>query len=125
MTIFCEKQTRGDSFPNSAGAIQTLLLPSLQANFFLQGSRKITKFAPSNLYNAIMNVTRKATTVRLPDYLLADLHAEARRRNISMSKLLECIAEETMYRPNAETLAAIEEARSGVEMEDFDPDELD
>ena len=42
-----------------------------------------------------------------------------------MSKLLECIAEETMYRPNAETLAAIEEARSGVEMEDFDPDELD
>ena len=72
-----------------------------------------------------MNVTRKATTVRLPDYLLADLHTEARRRNISMSKLLECIAEETMYRPNAETLAAIEEARSGVEMEDFDPDELD
>lgn len=31
-----------------------------------------------------------------------------------------------MYsKPNAETLAAIEEARSGVEMEDFDPDELD
>jgi predicted DNA-binding ribbon-helix-helix protein len=44
-----------------------------------------------------MNVTRKATTVKLPDYLLADLHTEARRRNISMSKLLECIAEETMY----------------------------
>ena len=36
MTIFCEKQTKGDSFPNSAGAIQTLLLTSLQANFFLK-----------------------------------------------------------------------------------------
>ena len=70
-------------------------------------------------------MTRKATTVRLPDYLLADLHAEARRRNISVSKLLENIAEERMYQPNAETLNAIEEAKSGVEMEDFDPNELD
>ena len=72
-----------------------------------------------------MNVTRKATTVRLPDYLLADLHTEARRRNISVSRLLENIAEESMYLPNAKTLAAIEEARSGVEMEDFNPSELD
>ena len=72
-----------------------------------------------------MSVTRKATTVRLPDYLLADLHPEAHRRNLSVSKLIESIAEERMYCPNAETLAAIEECRSGVEMEDFDPDELD
>ena len=60
-----------------------------------------------------MNVIRKATTVRLPDYLLADLHNEAHRRNISVSRLLENIVEERMYQPNAETLAAIEEARSG------------
>ncbi len=30
-----------------------------------------------------------------------------------------------LYQPNPDTLAAIEEARSGVEMEDFDPNELD
>ena len=75
-----------------------------------------------------MNVTRKATTVRMPDYLLADLHTEARRRNISVSRLLEHIAEEKMYPPNAETLAAIEECRSGVELEemtDYDIEHLD
>ena len=72
-----------------------------------------------------MSVTRKTTTVRLPDYLLADLHTEAHRRNISVSRLLENIVEERMYPPNAETLAAMEECRSGVEMEDFVPDELD
>ena len=72
-----------------------------------------------------MNVTRKATTVHLPDYLLADLHTEARRRKISVSRLLESIAEESMYLPNAKTLAASEEARSGVELEDFNPSELD
>jgi len=32
--------------------------------------------------------------LRLPDYLLADLHSEARRRNSSVSRLLEHIAEE-------------------------------
>ncbi len=73
-----------------------------------------------------MKTIRKQTTVRLPDYLLADLHAEARRRGTSVSRLIEDIAEEKMYQnPNKETLEAIEEARSGVEMEDFDPNELD
>jgi len=75
-----------------------------------------------------MNVTRKATTVRLPDYLLADLHKEARRRNISVIRLIEGIAEEKMYTPNAETLAAIEECRSGVELEEmteYDIEHLD
>ena len=68
--------------------------------------------------------TRKATTVRLPDYMLLDLHNEARRTGVSINKLIEDALEECLYRPNHETLAAIEEARSGVEMEDFDPDEL-
>ena len=68
--------------------------------------------------------TRKATTVRLPNYMLLDLHNEARRTGVSVNKLIEDALEESLYRPNAETLAAIEEARSGVEMEYFDPDEL-
>ena len=59
-----------------------------------------------------MSVTRKATTVRLPDYLLADLHTEAHRRNISVSRLLEDIVEEKMYSSHAETFADIEEDSS-------------
>ena len=72
-----------------------------------------------------MNVTRKATTVRLPDYMLIDLHNEARRTGVSMNKLIEDTIEESLYRPNAETLAAIEEARSGVEMEELDLSSFD
>lgn len=72
-----------------------------------------------------MEGSRRQTTVRLPEYMLADLNAEARRQGISVSRLIEDRLEESMYQPNAETLKALEEARSGVEMEDFDPDELD
>ena len=70
-------------------------------------------------------IRRKATTVRLPDYMLTDLNVEARRLGISVSRLLENLMEVCLYQPNPDTLAAIEEARSGVEMEDFDPNELD
>ena len=72
-----------------------------------------------------MNVTRKATTVRLPDYLLADLHTEARRTGVSVSRLIEDTLEESLYRPNAETLAAIEECRSGVEMPKVDTSSIE
>ena len=70
-------------------------------------------------------VTRRQTTVRLPDYMLADLHTEAQRQGISVSRLLENITEERMYHPNADTLAAIEEARSGVEMEELTPYQIE
>ena len=56
--------------------------------------------------------TRKATTVRLPDYLLADLHTEAHRRNISVSRLLEDIVEEKMHSSRVETLTDIDECGS-------------
>lgn len=59
------------------------------------------------------NVARKRTTVSLPEYMLADLSSEARRKGITVSRLLESIAEEHMYLPNADTLAAIEETRQG------------
>ena len=57
--------------------------------------------------------------------MLADLNAEARRQGISVSRLIEDRLEESMYRPNAETLAAIEEARSGVEMEELTHDQIE
>ena len=72
-----------------------------------------------------MEGTRINLAVSLPDYMLADLNAEARRKGITVSRLIEDRLEASLYRPNAETLAAIDECRSGVELEDFDPDELD
>jgi hypothetical protein len=72
-----------------------------------------------------MELTRKATTIRLPEYMLADLSSEARKQGVSVSRLIEDRLEESLYRPNKETLEAMEECRSGVELEDFDPDELD
>jgi hypothetical protein len=73
-------------------------------------------------------IKRKATTIRLPDYMLIDLNVEARRQGISVSRLLENFMETCLYQPNPETLAAIEEARSGVEMEeltDYDIEHFD
>ena len=53
----------------------------------------------------------------MPEYMLTDLSNEARRRKTTISKLLEDFVEPALYQqPNPETLAAIEEARSGVEM---------
>ena len=49
--------------------------------------------------------------------MLADLNAEARRTGRSVSKLIEDRLKKAMYHPNAETLAAIEECRSGKELE--------
>ena len=57
--------------------------------------------------------------------MLIDLHNEAHRAGVSMNKLIEDTIEENLYRPNAETLAAIEEARSGVEMEEVDLSSFD
>jgi hypothetical protein len=65
----------------------------------------------------VMEGPRKQTTVRLPGYMLADLNAEARRQGISVSRLIEDRLEASMYHPNKETLEALEEARSGEDME--------
>jgi hypothetical protein len=57
--------------------------------------------------------------------MLADLNAEARRQGISVSRLIEDRLEAAMYRPNKETLEAIEEARSGVEMEELTHEQIE
>ena len=62
----------------------------------------------------------------MPEYMLTDLSNEARRRKTSISKLLEYFVEPALYQqPNPETLAAIEEARSGVEMAVVDTSSYD
>jgi len=53
--------------------------------------------------------------------MLTDLAGEAKRRKTTISKLLEDFVEPVLYKPNAETLAALEEARSGKEMEELTP----
>ena len=68
---------------------------------------------------------RRRTTITLPDYMLTDLAGEAKRRKTTISKLLEEFVEPVLYKPNAETLAAIEEARSGVEMPVVDTSSYD
>lgn len=60
-----------------------------------------------------MEITRKQTTVRLPEYMLVDLNTEARRKGMSVSRLIESRLEQSLYHPNKETLEAIEESRSG------------
>ncbi len=58
--------------------------------------------------------------------MLTDLSNEARRRKTTISKLLEDFVEPALYQqPNPETLAAIEEARSGVEMAVVDTSSYD
>lgn len=57
---------------------------------------------------------RKSTAFRLDNALLERLKTEAKRENRSLNSLVESILMDAMYCvPNAETLAAIEEARSG------------
>jgi predicted DNA-binding ribbon-helix-helix protein len=69
---------------------------------------------------------RRRTTISLPEYMLTDLSNEARRRKTTISKLLEDFVEPALYQqPNPETLAAIEEARSGVEMAVVDTSSYD
>ncbi len=67
-----------------------------------------------------MATTTRRTTITLPAYMLTDLGYEAKRRGTTVSKLVEGIVEPALYHPNAETLAAIEEARSGVELPKVD-----
>ena len=70
-------------------------------------------------------VTRRRTTVSLPDYMLADMNAEARRQGISVSRLIEDRMGEALYQPNKETLEALQEARSGVEMEELTHEQIE
>ena len=52
---------------------------------------------------------------------MADMRKEAARKGWSMSALAGEYILDAYHKPNAETLAAIEEARSGVEMEELTP----
>lgn len=57
---------------------------------------------------------KQQTSFRLRASLMERLHAEARYEHRSLTNLVETLLDEALkHRPNPETLAAIEEARSG------------
>lgn len=57
---------------------------------------------------------RKQTAFRLSAALMERLRIEAKRENRSLNNLVEVLLTESLdRRPNPETMAAIEEARSG------------
>lgn len=60
-------------------------------------------------------------TVSLPEYAVADIRRKAKRTGWSLSAIAGEYILDGLYNgtPNAETMAAIEEARSGREMEEL------
>lgn len=66
---------------------------------------------------------KKITAFRLRTSLLERLKLDAKRQNRSLNNYVETLLMDATYRnPNTETMAAIEEARSGKELETLDID---
>lgn len=69
---------------------------------------------------------RKAVSFRLPGYLLEGLKTEAGRQHRSVNNLVEVVLLKSLYsEPNAETLAAMKECQSGVELKPLDLSSFD
>ena len=61
-----------------------------------------------------MAIQKKAQSFRLPVELIERLKQMAKRENRSLNNFVECALLDIAYaKPNAETLAAIEEAKAG------------
>jgi hypothetical protein len=71
-------------------------------------------------------VKRKATSFRLPTDLLEGLRAEAQKQHRSVNNLVEVFLLESLYRePNATTLAAMAEVKSGAELDELTDEDID
>ena len=71
-------------------------------------------------------VKRKATSFRLPTDLLEGLRAEAQKQHRSLNNLVEVFLLESLYRePNATTLAAMAEVKSGAELDELTDENID
>lgn len=71
---------------------------------------------------------RKATSFRLPTFLLDGLKTEAQKQHKSVNSLVEVYLIDALHNePNADTLSAMEECESGVkldELTDYDIENL-
>lgn len=66
-------------------------------------------------------ITRKQTSFRLREDLLELLQKKAKKENRSLNNFVESVLMDVMYsEPNEETLAAMEEARLGKNLETVD-----
>ena len=71
-------------------------------------------------------VKRRATSFRLPTDLLEGLRAEAQKQHRSVNNLVEVFLLESLYRePNATTLAAMAEVKSGAELDELTDENID
>ena len=75
---------------------------------------------------ATITTKRRAASFRLPGYLLDGLKVEARKQHRSVNNLVEVVLLNAIYRnPNAETLAAMKECASGVELEELTEENIE
>jgi hypothetical protein len=71
-------------------------------------------------------VKRRATSFRLPTDLLEGLRAEAQKQHRSVNNLVEVFLLESLYRePNAATLAAMAEVKSGAELDELTDENIE
>jgi hypothetical protein len=71
-------------------------------------------------------IERKQIAFRLSTALMERLRVEAKRENRSLNNLVEVLLTESLdRRPNPETMAAIEEARSGKYAGELDASSFD
>lgn len=82
----------------------------------------------TQMYNIMTTAVndRKQTAFRLRADLLERLKIEARKENRSLNNYVESVLMDVVYRtPNDETLAAMNDAKAGRNLEKLDLDNLD
>ena len=71
-------------------------------------------------------ITRTQTAFRLSTELLKKLKTEARKQNRSLNNYVESVLMDAVYRtPNAQTMAALKEARDNENLETINLDNLE
>ena len=71
-------------------------------------------------------ITRTQTAFRLSAELLKRLKTEARKQNRSLNNYVESVLMDAVYRtPNAQTMAAVKEAREDKNLETINLDNLE
>ena len=76
--------------------------------------------------NIETTITRTQTAFRLSTELLKRLKTEARKQNRSLNNYVESVLMDAVYRtPNAQTMAAVKEAREDENLETINLDNLE
>ena len=76
--------------------------------------------------NMETTITRTQTAFRLSTELLKRLKTEARKQNRSLNNFVESVLMDAVYRiPNAQTMAAVKEAREDENLETINLDNLE